>query len=92
MTFELHSKARLFVPPGLPIGSARRMRFAEQSAGFNPAHVAEGFRRLGPVLSFDGAINALFPGATGTSYSAPDGLEGAISFSELGGMPLQSVR
>lgn len=58
MTFELHSKARLFVPPGLPIGSARRMRFAEERAGFNPAHVAEGFRRIGPALSFDGAINA----------------------------------
>ena len=57
-TFELHSKARLVVPPGLPIGTARRMRFAEERASFVPGHVAEGFRRLGPILTFDGAINA----------------------------------
>lgn len=58
MTFELHTKARAFVPPGLPIGASRRMRFAEARGALNPAHVAEGFRRIGPILSFDAAINA----------------------------------
>lgn len=63
MTFELHNKARLFIPPHLPIGSARRMTFAESSAHFAPAEVhgsmaGSRFTRIGPVLSFDGAINA----------------------------------
>lgn len=58
MTFELRSGARAFVPPGLPIGDSRRIRFAEAGGRFDPAHVADGFRRIGPVLSFDGAINA----------------------------------
>lgn len=58
MTFELGNKARLFVPPGLPIGSSRRMRFAEARGAFTPSHVVERFRRIGPILSFDGAINA----------------------------------
>lgn len=63
MTFELHDKARLFVPPHLPIGSARRMTFADSSARFTPAEVhgamaGSRFTRIGPVLSFDGAINA----------------------------------
>jgi hypothetical protein len=63
MIFELHNKARLFVPPRLPIGSARRMTFAESSARFAPAEVhgsmaGSHFTRIGPVLSFDGAINA----------------------------------
>ncbi len=63
MTFELHSKARLFIPPHLPIGSARRMTFAESRAPFAPAEVhgamaGSRFTRIGPVLSFDGAINA----------------------------------
>lgn len=56
--FELHNKARLVVPPGLPIGSSRGMRFAEERARFVPDHVADGFRRLGPILTFDAAINA----------------------------------
>jgi hypothetical protein len=63
MTFDLHCKARLFIPPHLPIGSARRMTFAESSARFAPAEVhgsmaGSRFTRIGPVLSFDGAINA----------------------------------
>jgi hypothetical protein len=63
MTFDLHNKARLFIPPHLPIGSARRMTFAESSAHFAPAEVhgsmaGSRFTRIGPVLSFDGAINA----------------------------------
>jgi len=63
MTFELHNKARLFIPPHLPIGSARRMTFAESRAHFAPAEVhgtmaGSHFTRIGPVLSFDGAINA----------------------------------
>ncbi len=63
MTFDLHNKVRLFIPPGLPIGSARRMRFAESSDRFAPAEVhgsmaGSRFTRIGPVLSFDGAINA----------------------------------
>jgi hypothetical protein len=63
MTFELHNKARLFVPADLPIGSARRMRFAESTDRFAPSEVhgsmaGSTFTRIGPVLSFDGAINA----------------------------------
>lgn len=63
MTFELHNKARLFIPPHLPIGSARRMTFAESRDRFAPAEVhgsmaGSHFTRIGPVLSFDGAINA----------------------------------
>ncbi len=63
MTFELHNKARLFVPPDLPIGSARRMRFAESTDRFAPSEVhgampGSTFTRVGPVLTFDGAINA----------------------------------
>jgi hypothetical protein len=34
------------------------MRFAEARDPFHPERVAEGFRRIGPILSFDGAINA----------------------------------
>jgi hypothetical protein len=63
MTFELHSKARLVVPPHLPIGSARRMTFAESRDRFVPSEVhtatpGSTFTRIGPVLSFDGTINA----------------------------------
>lgn len=63
MIFELHNKARLVVPPHLPIGSARRMTFAESRARFAPSDVhgsmaGAHFTRIGPVLSFDGAINA----------------------------------
>jgi hypothetical protein len=63
MIFELHNKARLVVPAHLPIGSARRMTFAESRARFAPAEVhgsmaGSHFTRIGPVLSFDGAINA----------------------------------
>jgi hypothetical protein len=58
MTFELRNGARAFVPPNLPIGDSRRMRFAEARGSFTPGHVATGFRRIGPLLSFDGAINA----------------------------------
>jgi hypothetical protein len=58
MTFELRNGARAFVPPNLPIGDSRRMRFAEARGAFTPGHVAPGFRRIGPLLSFDGAINA----------------------------------
>ena len=58
MTFELHNKARIVIPPRLPIGSSRRMRFAESRTRPTPAEIAPGFTRIGPVLSFDGAINA----------------------------------
>ncbi|MDQ3037586.1 MAG: hypothetical protein M3Y87_34645 [Myxococcota bacterium] len=58
MTFELRNGARAFVPPNLPIGDSRRIRFAEARGRLVPGHVADGFRRVGPILSFDGAINA----------------------------------
>ena len=58
MTFEIVGKARLVVPPGLPIGNARRMHVAESRAPFRPTDVAPGFRRLGPIVAFDGAVNA----------------------------------
>lgn len=60
MVFELRS-ARLEIPPGLPIGDSRLLRFAEATGAagaLRPADVADGFRRIGPILSFDGAINA----------------------------------
>lgn len=58
MIFELGIHARLVVPPRLPIGSSRRMRFAQARGAFDPSRVAPGFRRIGPVLFFDGAIDA----------------------------------
>jgi hypothetical protein len=58
MIFELHNKARAVVPPRLPIGDSRRIRFAVARGRFVPARVAAGFRRIGPVLQFDAAINA----------------------------------
>lgn len=54
---ELHSKARLFIPPDLPVAN-RRVRFAEVRDRVQPAQIAVGFTRIGPILSFDGAINA----------------------------------
>jgi hypothetical protein len=54
---ELHSKARLFIPPDLPVAN-RRVRFAESRDRVTPAQIAAGFTRIGPILSFDGAINA----------------------------------
>lgn len=58
MTFTLRSGISVFVPPGLPIGDSRRMRVATARGALNPARVAPGFRRVGPIVSFDGAINA----------------------------------
>jgi len=54
---ELHSKARLFIPPDLPVAN-RRVRFAESRERLTPSQVAAGFTRIGPLLAFDGAINA----------------------------------
>ncbi|MBX7192942.1 MAG: hypothetical protein K1X94_12830 [Sandaracinaceae bacterium] len=54
---ELHSKARLFIPPDLPVAN-RRVRFAESRDRVTPTQIAAGFTRIGPLLSFDGAINA----------------------------------
>lgn len=58
MIFELGTTARLVVPPGLPIGNSRRMSFGISRQAPRPADVVEGFRRIGPVMSFDGAIDA----------------------------------
>lgn len=58
-TLEItHSKARVFVPAGLPTGVGRRMTFAESRLRPANGDVAEGFSRIGPAFSFDGAINA----------------------------------
>lgn len=54
---ELHSKARIVIPPNLPV-AARRVRFAELRDRIDAAAVAAGFQRIGSVYSFDGAINA----------------------------------
>lgn len=54
---ELHSKARIVIPADLPVAN-RRVRFAESRDRLTPAQVAAGFTRIGPLLSFDGAINA----------------------------------
>ncbi len=58
MTFELAGGARLVVPPDLPVGASRRTVFAVSRQRPQNQHVAEGFRRYGDVLSFDGAIDA----------------------------------
>jgi hypothetical protein len=57
MIFEL-SSARLVVPPHLPIGNSRRMTFGTSRQAPRPNDVVAGFHRIGPVLSFDGAIDA----------------------------------
>ncbi len=54
---ELHTKARIFIPPDLPVAN-RRVRFAESRDRVTPAQIAAGFTRIGPLLTFDGAINA----------------------------------
>lgn len=54
---ELHSKARIFIPPNLPVAN-RRVRFAESRDRVPPSQIAAGFVRIGPLLSFDGAIDA----------------------------------
>ncbi len=58
MTFELSRGARLVIPPDLPVGASRRTVFAVSRQRPRNDHVAEGFRRFGDVLSFDGAIDA----------------------------------
>lgn len=58
MTFELRSGARIVIPPGLPTGAGRRINFAEARGRLDSGSVAEGFTRIGAVLSFDGALNA----------------------------------
>ena len=59
LIFELsQGGARLEVPPGLPVGASRRTVFAVSRQRPQSEHIAEGFRRYGDVLSFDGAIDA----------------------------------
>ncbi len=58
MTFEIRSGARLVIPPRLPIGSSRLLTFGEARERPPNSEVAPGFTRIGPVLRFDGAINA----------------------------------
>jgi hypothetical protein len=58
MTFELHSKARVFIPAGLPTGTGRRISFAEVRGRVDADQVAPGFTRLGNLMSFNGALNA----------------------------------
>src|SRR5690606_27881323 len=59
LTFELSQRgARLEIPPDLPVGASRRTVFAISRQRPASADIAEGFRRYGDVLSFDGAIDA----------------------------------
>ncbi|HEY8430903.1 MAG TPA: hypothetical protein VIL20_21135 [Sandaracinaceae bacterium] len=58
MTFELAGGARLVIPPNLPVGTSRRTVFAISRERPRNQDVAEGFRRYGDVLRFDGAIDA----------------------------------
>lgn len=53
----LRNGARLLLPPRLPIGSSRLLTFGGGRT-VRPASVAAGFQRIGPTLSFDGAIDA----------------------------------
>lgn len=54
---QLQNKARIEIPAELPVAN-RRVRFAERREPLPPAQVAEGFVRVGPVLGFDGQIDA----------------------------------
>ncbi len=54
---SLHSKARLVIPAELPVAN-RRVRFAESREPLQPSQIGAGFARIGPALSFDGAIDA----------------------------------
>jgi hypothetical protein len=58
MTFELRNGTRLVIPAGLPTGAGRRINFREARGRLAAASIAEGFTRIGPVLDFDGALNA----------------------------------
>lgn len=58
MIFEITGRARLVIPPNLPVGQSRRTVFALSRQRPQNRDVAEGFRRFGDVLSFDGAIDA----------------------------------
>ena len=58
MTFELHSKARVFIPAGLPTGAGRRVTFSEVRTRVEASSVAPGFVRLGALMNFDAALNA----------------------------------
>jgi hypothetical protein len=56
-TMALGNGAEIFLPPGLPIGSSRLLTFAGGRT-VNARNVHDRFVRVGPTLSFDGAINA----------------------------------
>ena len=58
MTFDLHSKARVFIPAGLPTGAGRRVTFSEVRTRVEASSVATGFVRLGALMNFDAALNA----------------------------------
>lgn len=48
----------LTLPPGLPIGNSRILSFSRSRRNPRPAAVYNGFRSVGPSVSFNGAINA----------------------------------
>ncbi len=55
---ELRNGARLFIPPSLPIGHSRVLRFSTARRAPRPAQIGEGFVRHGPALEFNGQLNA----------------------------------
>jgi len=56
-TFEVQG-ARLVLPPGLPIGNSRVLTFSRAPGRLRIAGIDARFVRIGPILSFNGALDA----------------------------------
>jgi hypothetical protein len=57
-TYELGNGAKLVLPAGNRISSSQTFTFSVSRAAPRPSEVAAGFVRQGPVLAFDGQIDA----------------------------------
>ena len=57
-TYELANGAKLVLPAGIRISTSQTFTFSASRAPLRPTEVAPGFVRQGPVLDFDGQIDA----------------------------------
>jgi hypothetical protein len=57
-SYELGNGARLVIPAGNRISSSQTFTFSQARETPRPQEIAEGFVRQGPVLRFDGQIDA----------------------------------
>jgi hypothetical protein len=57
-TYELANGARLVIPPGNRISQSQTFTFSQPREVPRPQEIAEGFVRQGPLLRFDGQIDA----------------------------------